>query len=191
MRLISNTLLKNSLALEERLNQAEKPIQAGETEHLADALKKEKRRPSLIDIRQRFLNKVIKTDHCWLWSAKKEKAGYGRFAIREREFAAHRVSYQLFVGDIPNGLTIDHQCNNPSCVRPSHLKPMTMRDNLLRGNTFQAENAKKTHCMRGHLFSKENTYISPNGNRSCKKCRKAIKARYKAKIVFDKKKADG
>lgn len=76
-------------------------------------------------VRERFLSKVEKTSTCWLWTAGGFRAGYGSFSIGPRghrgERLAHRWAYELFVGPIPLGLSVCHQCDVPRCVNPAHL----------------------------------------------------------------------
>uniref|UniRef100_A0A5Q5BL12 HNH endonuclease n=2 Tax=unclassified Mycobacterium TaxID=2642494 RepID=A0A5Q5BL12_MYCSS len=70
---------------------------------------------------------------CWLWNRKRRKDGYGRKSIdHSREIPAHRWVYEQHVGPIPDGLEIDHLCNNPPCVNPGHLEPVTHVENMLR-----------------------------------------------------------
>ena len=117
----------------------------------------------------RFLAKAeVAPNGCWLWTATLINSGYGRFWFNGKTELAHRVAYELFVGEIPAGLTIDHTCHTRECnggvicehrrcVNPDHLEPVTQRINLLRGNTIIAANAAKTHCLRGHEFTVSNT----------------------------------
>ncbi|NED52837.1 HNH endonuclease, partial [Micromonospora aurantiaca] len=63
----------------------------------------------------------------------------------------------------------DHLCRNRACVNVTHLEIVTNRINILRGETLQAANAAKTHCIRGHEFTPENTYVK-NGGRDCRTC---------------------
>ena len=110
---------------------------------------------------------------CWLWTAHiHKKTGYGRFGVLSNgPELAHRVAYELFVGPIPEGMHIDHLCRVRCCVNPKHLEPVTHAENLLRGFSRNAVNARKTHCLNGHEFNEQNTYIrKSDGYRWCKKC---------------------
>jgi hypothetical protein len=113
----------------------------------------------------RFWEKVEKTPTCWIWTASRDPAGYGRF---EGAYP-HRFAYQLLVGPIPAGLDLDHACRVRHCVNPSHLEPVTHRVNVLRGISPMAINARKVICKRGHPFDETNT--RRNGTRrACRKC---------------------
>jgi hypothetical protein len=117
---------------------------------------------------------------CWLWMGYRKSGksdGYGRFYADGRISLAHRVSYALSIGQIPDGLTLDHLCRNRGCVNPCHLDAVTNRVNCMRGESFSALNARKTHCKHGHEFTEKNTYRMPNGNRACKACRAIVKLR--------------
>lgn len=117
----------------------------------------------------RFWKKVKKTEACWIWTGATNGLGYGQF-WNQKQMGAHRWSYESLVGPIPPGLQLDHLCRNRSCVNPAHLEPVTQRENTLRGDTFQARNAAKTHCPRGHLLAGDNLRWSPPGHRSCREC---------------------
>ena len=131
---------------------------------------------------ERFFKKVKKTTYCWEWLGCKNKNGYGMFGMNKEITGAYRASYELFIGKIPKGMTIDHICRNRSCVNPVHLKVMTLKENILRGTSFSAINARKTHCIRGHEFTKENTNIMTNGSRQCRTCFNMLQRNYRKKI---------
>jgi len=67
---------------------------------------------------------------CWLWTASKLPDGYGRFAVNRRLQLAHRVSWIIHNGPIPEGMLICHRCDCPSCVNPYHLYAGTASDNM-------------------------------------------------------------
>lgn len=137
---------------------------------------------------ERFWPKVEKTETCWLWTATIDAAGYGRFGVgsmydgSRRQAYAHRWAYEYMVGEIPEGLHIDHLCRVRHCVRPDHLEPVTCRENLLRGDTFVRVNAAKTHCLNGHPFDEKNTYWNATrSERICRACRAARMRLYAAR----------
>jgi hypothetical protein len=106
---------------------------------------------------------------CWTWDGFLRK-GYGCAADEAgRDSKVHRMVYRLLVGPIPKGLTLDHLCRNRACVRPSHLEPVTNQENALRGFGVGVLNARKTHCLRGHEFTPENTRLR-RGARECRQC---------------------
>lgn len=113
---------------------------------------------------------VVDVNGCWIWQLGISGRGYGVISIDNHSRAAHRVSYEIFVG--PTEQPLDHLCRVRHCVNPEHLEPVTNRENLLRGETLAAENAAKTHCIRGHRFTAENTYQRKDRiGRECRACR--------------------
>ena len=110
---------------------------------------------------------------CWLWLGDSVKGGYGRVFDGKRKVLSHRMSYEVFVSPIPDGLTIDHKCKVTCCCNPNHLEPVTMKENTMRGNSFSKVNALKTHCQNGHEYTNENTYLyKKNKRRECVICMK-------------------
>ena len=105
---------------------------------------------------QRFMSKwePVTESGCWVWLNYCDKKGYAKFG---RELA-HRVSYELFKGPIGRGLTIDHLCRVHSCVNPDHLEVVTHQVNIRRSDSPSAQNARKTHCIKGHELVGENIY---------------------------------
>jgi hypothetical protein len=83
-----------------------------------------------IPFEQRFWAKVNKTESCWDWTGYVDpQLGYGHTWYDGRQQRVHRVSYQLEVGEIPEGMMIDHRCHNRKCVNPDHLRLATMKQN--------------------------------------------------------------
>lgn len=71
-------------------------------------------------------------DDCWMWTLKPDRDGYGVASFGGRQWRAHRLSYTVHVGDIPDGHDLDHVCETRLCVRPSHLEPVTNFENFVR-----------------------------------------------------------
>ena len=123
---------------------------------------------------ERFFEKIrVRENGCWEWQAGLWGKGYGQFReSTQRRVMAHRFSYELAKGVIPKGKTLDHLCRNRKCVNPEHLEAVPLRENILRGNGAPAQNNRKTHCLRGHLFDEQNTYLIIGGGRECRTCRR-------------------
>lgn len=103
---------------------------------------------------------------CWPWRWSLYRSGYGQSGYKGRPIMAHRAVYLEMVGPIPEGLELDHLCNNRVCVNPNHLEPVTHAENRRRSMI------RRTHCRHGHAYTPENCYYHPKtGDRHCIACR--------------------
>lgn len=68
-------------------------------------------------------------DECWWWTGSRTRGGYGQFMVGQAPRRAHRVMYQIMIGDIPDGMLLDHSCRNPLCVNPKHMRVCNKREN--------------------------------------------------------------
>lgn len=117
---------------------------------------------------------------CWLWTGNINSQGYGLILPNgsNQRLRAHRAMYELLVGPIPEGLTLDHLCHSADascvggsscqhrrCVNPAHLEPVTRGENVRRGAP-----PKRTHCPKGHPYDEANTYRRKSGGRVCRTC---------------------
>lgn len=129
---------------------------------------------------------VYKTETCWFWIGGATSTRYGVFKHKY----AHRLSYEAFKGVEPGKMLVLHRCDNPQCINPDHLFLGTKSDNAFdyfakgggSGQSF------KTMCQKGHPYDEQNTYIRPNGGRTCKECNRTLnrdRARDKAKKEFE------
>lgn len=115
---------------------------------------------------EKFLRKVDQIQGgCWLWKGSLFRLGYGRVRRNDKIRSAHIVSYELFIGKVPDGLEIDHLCRVRRCVNPQHLQAVTHKENMRR-----AFPTPPTHCPKGHAYDEKNTYINPMGRKVCRTC---------------------
>jgi len=123
---------------------------------------------------------LSENDHgCWEFTGYLDPDGYGRFHYHGKCHGAHRVAYVLAYGDIPDGMAVDHTCNNRACIRFEHLEAVTTAEN----NRRAAE--RRTHCKNGHEWNESNTYWHKEGKRNCRRCNAEAVRRYTARRKGD------
>lgn len=134
--------------------------------------------------RERFAKAWVEDEAgCQIFQGKINNRGYGEFTVKGRSVLAHRYSYELQVGPIPEGLEIDHLCRVTTCCNHEHLEVVTHAENVRRRDMANGTGSAKTHCPQGHPYDEENT-SHRNGRRHCKAC-----ARARAKRNYDRKKS--
>lgn len=128
---------------------------------------------------------------CILWTGSEKSHGYGSFWDGTRTRRAHQFAYELAIGQVPDGLQLDHLCRVRMCVNPAHLEPVTQQENNRRAYLIALAEGRSrcplpTHCSRGHEYTPENTYwrppsgSTPNGRR-CRICRSDQKRRARSR----------
>ncbi len=128
----------------------------------------------------RFWKKVDKSEECWKWlaSKKSERYGYGQLKIGGKNQGAHRVSYIIANGSIPEGMDIFHLCQNRWCVNPKHLQALDKATRLSTVDGWKAtENAKKTHCPKGHPLVEGNLEKGMLKNHKVRQCLICLRAK--------------
>lgn len=110
------------------------------------------------------------TSACWIWRGARGRKQYGLCSEVVTDSGTrqpHRVSYELLIGQIPDGMHLDHLCRTPLCVNPSHLEPVTPLENTQRG----LHGELKTHCVNSHELTDDNVRVRNRDNaRICRTC---------------------
>ena len=111
---------------------------------------------------------------CWYWCGHLDVDGYSKL----RGTTGHKLSYETFVGPVPEGLELDHKCRNRACINPGHLQCVTHVDNVAKAvHGEKHRNTRKTHCLHGHVFSKSNTRVETWNGVTMRKCRACMTVR--------------
>lgn len=84
-----------------------------------------------LTVKERLLKRVEVDDisGCWNWIGAKNIRGYGQIKVDGAQLGAHRVSYEVFYGNLQEHLCVIHSCDNPSCINPDHLSLGTNKEN--------------------------------------------------------------
>lgn len=106
----------------------------------------------------------INDNGCWIWGLNIDRDGYGKFTRPKISSYAHRASYKIFKGFIPENYDVDHICWNPSCCNPDHLRllPKVVNRRFQR-SSFHA------HCKNGHKMAGRNV-VFHGGRKVCRSC---------------------
>ena len=111
---------------------------------------------------------------CVVWTGHLIKGGYGQTRVDGRMVLLHRLAYEAFVGPIPEGHQVHHECGLPACVNPVHLRAVTARQHMaLTPASITAQQTQQTHCKRGHLLEGDNLVSDGKGGRKCRACHRA------------------
>jgi len=127
---------------------------------------------------------------CWLWTGPHgTRDGYGKFqpSPGQSKVMAHRWSYEVHHGPIPDGYQIDHTCHSDDescpggpdcihrrCVNPAHLEAVTASENTMRQRHYERA---RTECPKGHPYEGDNLIMGKDGRRRCRECDRARKRR--------------
>lgn len=128
---------------------------------------------------------------CWEWTGSTIPKGYGQFRYDGDNELAHRISWAIANGPIPDGVMVCHHCDNRICVRPDHLflgdAFDNMQDMVAKGRHYQRS---QTHCVRGHAFTAENTRVDTQQRgyrqRQCRECCREATRRYRSRKTHSK-----
>lgn len=111
-------------------------------------------------------------DACWLWRAGQTN-GYGWFD----DMLAHRFAWEERHGPIPDGLTLDHECQIATCVNPAHLNPVPARVNTLLDHQRRGVGRYQRRCVRGHELTPANTLVRQRADGLRRDCIVCVKIR--------------
>lgn len=135
-------------------------------------------------LRKRLLENSIRDESsgCLVWQRYTDKGGYGQIGFgHQKAILAHRASYLVFVGPIPDGLVIDHVkdrgCISRACVEPTHLEAITQGENVVRAkeeiDAHRQRNTDLTHCRkRNHELTDSNVLFDAKGTQRCRECKR-------------------
>lgn len=123
-------------------------------------------------MRELLISKRRLNEYCWEWTGPLNEWGYGQISWHRKHTMVHRVSAVVWMGfDLNDPRKVLHSCDNPRCFNPDHLFLGTDKDNAVDCSRKRRQyQQRKTHCINGHKFTKQNTRINASGWRICKTC---------------------
>ncbi len=113
-------------------------------------------------VEDRFWEKVDASGVCWEWTASTDSSGYGTFNAGSKTVSAHRFSWELLVGPIPQSMEYDHRCMNRRCVAPEHAEIVDHDENVRRGRYHS-----KIFCKYGHRRDENRIATGRKGCHAC------------------------
>lgn len=142
-----------------------------------------------------FWDNHLKNGSCWEWQGayrypNRSPMGYGVVYSPQlkKQLGTHRLAWMLHNQQlIPSGMVIMHRCDNTRCYNPEHLVIGTPKDNVddMLNKKREGIRMRVTHCVHGHEYTKQNTYVIyyKNGTmqRKCRQCKKEESRRYRLK----------
>lgn len=141
----------------------------------------------------RFIRKIkinnpeVDQNQCWEWQGcfSGSQISYPYFRYNGSTKRAHKFSYKYFKGEVPDGITVNHDCNNKKCVNPKHLSLMTIQENLKLRLPRKIED--RTQCKKGHPLTGDNLYLYRGRTKQCYICKKEYMRHY-SKTYYQQKK---
>lgn len=132
---------------------------------------------------ERLLSRCVEVADCWIYTWPTDNKGYSRLRGDEKaKVFGHRFAWRELRGEIPDGLTYDHLCQNPPCVNPWHGDLVPDLVNIRRATRGMGYvNRSKTHCPASHPLIEGNLVASIPGRRICRICRNETNRRYRAR----------
>jgi hypothetical protein len=121
-----------------------------------------------LSAQQRFANTYFVNDSgCWLWNRSLDDLGYGRISFLKNRLTAHRFSWIVHYGNIPDGMHVLHKCDVRNCVNPDHLylgtHQQNMKDRDSRGRLNHVKGEKHPHAKLNEVKAFEIRWLAANG----------------------------